>query len=582
MSDLWEINEGPNASEAVLTSFQSFIKDNYFDYEALFQSVAMPGAPYYLYFGDLQTNLYYISDNMRDDFGFPDNVVENLIEEWGKRIGDPQDKLLYHQDLQQMMEQKKDIHSLRYRITDKNGSATWVHCRGVVKWSPDKTKALFFSGCVSRLESDFSMDSVTGFLREQAVLNELSMLGAKEASALIIGFGLNHFTYINESRGRSVGDKILRSMADSLVKSLGRQYVFYRLDGIRFMAIAKAVPDGQLMYSENETVRFLRRIIEECYASEGVTVKRSASFGILHYPEDGRIPQEILENTITLINIAKTDTNVEYSVFSRNVISQQKDKSNLALSLNDSVEHGCRDFRIVVQPIVAQHSGQVIGGETLLRWTYQGKDVSPAVFIPLLEETRLILPVGKWLFEQVTEVCQKIISYQPDFLLSFNVSYLQILDNSFLPFIQETMAACGLSGRHLMLELTETHFDEMPSYLHHFVESCLALGMKFALDDFGNGFSSLQMLLKYPANVIKLDRTLMREITHSKENLDFIMSIVYACHRSGKQVCVEGVEISDELSIVRKTGCDMIQGFYFYRPMEIEDLYRMLADLLDK
>lgn len=102
------------------------------------------------------------------------------------------------------------------------------------------------------------------------------------------------------------------------------------------------------------------------------------------------------------------------------------------------------------------------------------------------------------------------------------------------------------------------------------------MGIKFALDDFGNGFSSLQMLFKYPVNVIKLDRTLMNEITHSSENLDFIMSIVYACHRSKKQVCVEGVETDAELEIVRQTDCDMIQGFYFYRPLEVADLLRGL------
>ena len=128
--------------------FQYFIRHNYFDAEALIQSVATPEAPYYLYFGDLQSNLYYISDNMRDDFGFPGNLVHDLIEKWGVRISDPQDRALYHQDLKQIMEQKKDVHSLRYRITDRTGNSTWVHCRGIVKWSEDKSCLLYTSRCV--------------------------------------------------------------------------------------------------------------------------------------------------------------------------------------------------------------------------------------------------------------------------------------------------------------------------------------------------------------------------------------------------------------------------------------------------
>lgn len=554
------------------TPFQTFVRHNYFDEEAFFKSVAIPEAPYYLYFGDLQSNLYYISDNMRDDFGFESNIVQDLIEKWGKLISDDQDRLLYHQDLSRMLEQKQDVHSLRYRVTDRKGYSMWVHCRGIVKWSSDRSVPLFFSGCVARLESDFSLDAVTGFLREQAALNELVMLGVKNIQAHIIGFGLNQFADINDSKGREVGDQVLRMIACDLREELGGWYTFYRLDGIRFMAVSKPENPCEIQ----ETVRRIRRVIDACYSEQRVTSKQSVAVGVMRFPEDGSSPQEILEHTMTLISIAKLNPDLEYCEFSEDMIAKKRDKSTMALKLNECVERGVQDFRIVIQPIVCRESGRVIGGETLLRWKYRGQDVSPIVFIPLLEKTRMILPVGKWIFEQVVAACKQAISWQPDFLLSFNVSYLQILDDSFLPFMRRTLEKWKLPGHHLMLELTETHFDELPKRLQEFVAECLKMGIKFALDDFGNGFSSLQMLLKYPVNVIKLDRTLMSEITHSKENLDFIMSIVYACHRSGKQVCVEGVETDDELTIVRQTDCDMIQGFYFYKPLELERFYEVL------
>lgn len=563
---------GPDFSEA--SPFQYFIRHNYFDAEALIQSVATPEAPYYLYFGDLQSNLYYISDNMRDDFGFPGNLVHDLIEKWGVRISDPQDRALYHQDLKQIMEQKKDVHSLRYRITDRTGNSTWVHCRGIVKWSEDKSMPLFFSGCVSRLESDFSLDSVTGFLREQAALNELAMLNEKGTSALIIGFALNRFTHINESKGRTAGDQLLKRIAKGLLEDLGEDYVFYRLDGVRFMAVRKS---GGC--EDAEAVRDIRKKIEAGYCKQKLSVKQAASFGVLHFPKDGKTPQDIMENTLTLINIAKLNPDLEYSEFSRDIIAKQKDKSNMVICLSEDIARGFEHFRIVVQPIVARNTGRILGGEALLRWKYQGEDIPPVVFIPLLEESRMILPVGKWVFYQVVSLCAKLISNNPDFFLSFNVSYLQVLDNTFLPFMKETLEAFHVSGEHLMLELTESHFDEMPKCLHEFVRECLDMGMRFALDDFGNGFSSLQMLLKYPVNVVKLDRTLMNELTHSTENLNFIMSIVYACHRSKKQVCVEGVENSAELDVVRQTDCDMIQGYYFHRPLELNDLYLRLEPI---
>ncbi|MDU7706657.1 MAG: GGDEF domain-containing phosphodiesterase [Clostridium sp.] len=566
----WDDNITPLSDGS--TAFQTFIRNNYFDAEAFFRSVAIPAAPYYLYFGDLQSNLYYISDNMKDDFGFLDNIVYNLIDAWGEKISNEQDRMLYHEDLRHIMEQKKGVHSLRYRITDKNDISTWVHCRGIVKWSGDKNTALFFSGCVSRLDSDFSLDAVTGFLREQSALNDLAARNGTMETTLIVGFGLNHFTYINDSKGRASGDMLLRAISNCLLEKLGSLFTFYRLDGIRFMAVSKQ----NVSYNENEAVENIRLTIEECYSKQKLSTKQAASFGILHFPDNGDTPQEILENTMTLISIAKLNSDLKYSKFSSDVIAKQKDKSSMALSLSENVEKGCEGFRIVVQPIVSRDTGKIIGGETLLRWRYRGQEISPVVFIPLLEETRMILPVGKWVFGQVVSLCKQILVFQPDFLLSFNVSYLQILDDTFLPFIQQTIAESGLLQGHLMLELTETHFDEMPIRLQEFVAECLKMGIKFALDDFGNGFSSLQMLFKYPVNVIKLDRTLMNEITHSSENLDFIMSIVYACHRSKKQVCVEGVETDAELEIVRQTDCDMIQGFYFYRPLEVADLLRGL------
>lgn len=571
MENNWEINK---FNMHGITSFQSFVQDNYFDPEAFFQSVAIPEAPYYLYIGDLQSNIYYISDNMKEDFGFPDNLVYNLIEKWGEKISTPQDQLLYEQDLAQIMDQKKEIHSLRYRITDKNGSIAWVHCRGIVKWSADRNIPLFFSGCVSRLDRDFSLDAVTGFMREQAALNALAERNIEDYSTLIIGFGLNHFTYINESKGRASGDDLLRTICSRLLESLSNCFSFYRLDGIRFMAVSKN--DSTCLNHAKESIESIRQIIEECYSEQRLSPNQVASFGILRFPQSGIAPQEILQNTITLISVAKLSPELEYIEFSNHVISKQKDKSNMALRLNEDVENGCKNFRIVIQPIVSRSTGKIIGGETLLRWIYHEQNIPPAIFIPLLEETHMILPVGKWIFQLVAEVCKEIISYQPEFLLSFNVSYLQILDNAFLPFIKQTMQDYELPGSNLMLELTETHFDEMPKTLQEFVEECQKLGICFALDDFGNRFSSLQMLFRYPVNVIKLDRTLMSEITNSSENLDFIMSIVYACHRSQKQVCVEGVETDAELDIVRQTDCDMIQGFYFHKPMEIKDLLAKL------
>ena len=137
----------------------------------------------------------------------------------------------------------------------------------------------------------------------------------------------------------------------------------------------------------------------------------------------------------------------------------------------------------------------------------------PTVFILLFEKGKMILPVGKWVFEQVVRTCKRILSFEHRFTMSFNVSYLQIMDDDFIRFVEQTLKKYRMDGSHFIAELTETHFDENPEKLKEFVDGCKKLGIQIALDDFGNGYSSLGLLLKYPATVVKLDKSLLTELT---------------------------------------------------------------------
>ena len=157
-------------------------------------------------------------------------------------------------------------------------------------------------------------------------------------------------------------------------------------------------------------------------------------------------------------------------------------------------------------------------------------------------------------------------------------SLQQLEDESFIVFIEQTLRKYELDGEHIVMELTESCMDDQPEKLEQFVKACENLNIRIALDDFGSGYSSLRVLLRYPSNIIKLDRSLLVEMSDSFEKNGFITSIVYACHQFGKKVCMEGVETDFQDEIVKESGCDLIQGFYYYRPMELEQLYRLLAE----
>lgn len=550
-----------------------FIRNNYFDVDTLFRSVTAEDAPYYLYFGDLQTNLFYISDNMKERFAFKSNVVFDLISIWENKINNREELELYRRDFENILTEKKDRHDLRYRVRDRDGNHIWVRCCGLLKWNEDRSVPLFFSGFISYQERDFIVDPVTNFPREHAASMKITEMQEKGKQVIVIGFTLNNFAEINELRGRHNANFLLQNIAQRLVRNFGENLSFYRLDGLRFMAILSSACECGI----EEMIAQIREIVTTLYRNNGITVRVPCSVGVFFEESAAMSPQEVIVSVTNLLSEAKQSTDQEYVIHSPQTIQIQKDHAQMVMALSQSVLNDFEGFRIVVQPVVSAEDERIIYGEVLLRWRFKNVDISPFVFIPILEKNRLILPLGKWIFENVVRSCKRMITYDPNFKLAFNVSYYQILDKGFFPFMKQILEKYDLKGKYLVMELTETHFDDSPEQLDAFIANCKEIGISVALDDFGNGYSSLGLLLKYPATIVKLDKSLLNSMTTSEDNINFISSIVYACHKFGKSVCAEGVETSDEVRIVKGTGCDMIQGYYYYRPMELKELYMTLS-----
>lgn len=565
------VKSGTPDSQTPLQTFLSLVN---IDAESLIQSVSVDNDSSYFYLGDMQKDLFFISDNMRDDFGFQSNLVYGLLSAWGKRISTPEDQDIYWQDITQMLREKRTVHDLRYRIRDSRGTNQWVRCYGILKWDEEKTTPLFFSGRVTHQDKNFVVDPVTGFLREHASFHQINELRKRNENTFIIGFSLNGLTEINSTRGREYGDRLIEKVSNALMEHLAWQMTFYRLEGARFMAIVNPVCAYQ---GAKALVEQISDIVKECYESKDVTIQKASAFGVIQYPNGDLSPEELINRLLALIRVAKQNTALCYADNSTEHFEAARKMSSMALTLSQDVMQNMKNFRIVVQPVVSAGDGSILGGEVLLRWSFEGQDVSPAIFIPMLEKDGLMHSVGRWVFEQAVSTCVRIHAYNPVFYLTFNVSLQQLSDPVLLPFMEETLKKYGLSGSNLIAELTESFLDEQPENLTHFVLELQKMGLYVALDDFGSGYSSLRMLLRYPSSIIKLDRSLITEVMESEENLNFIRSIVFACHQFGKTVCIEGVETEEQNELILDTGCDMIQGYYYYRPVELPALYQLLS-----
>lgn len=557
--------------ESVKSLLQNFIENNYFHLDTFFSSMSV--ADHHPYFGDLTTNLWYVSDSMKELWGFENNIVHDLLPKWKSFITNQEDLLLLEQDLGDILHKTKKVHDLVYRITDKNGEEFWIRCFGLVKMNEDNTKPLFFCGNVSKLNYAFIIDPTTNFQREQAAIREIGKIQQTKRKADFICFRLNGFSEINELKGRTIANNLIKDITGSITKNFTKNIQFFRLDGLRFLAI---VPRDNHR-SVEEVAKAIKAIAMKFYSEYQLPIRVPCSIGILNDYHSGMSSQEIMNDIMSMLEIAKNDKN-DNIVYSSNAVQSHRAQKQMFMELNKNVSEDLKNFRVMIQPIVSVKTHKIVGGEMLLRWKYDNKDVSPAVFIPVLENNEMIIPVGRWVFEQAVRSCKRIHSYSDNFFLDFNVSYHQINDDELIPFMKETLEKWDFVGEHLVMELTETHYNDDPVRLQNFIDDCKHLGMRMALDDFGVGYSSLEMLLKYPANVVKLDRSLMQKMSDSKESSDFITTIVYACHKFGKLVCVEGVETEKELAIVTEAGCDLIQGYYFYKPMELKHFYSMLAN----
>lgn len=575
-SRLQKGDKGNGHLDTLMSSFQNFLDMAYCNVEALFKSIAEDNRSSYFYFGDMQKNLFYISDNMRDDFGFQDNIVSDLLSLWAKRISTPEFREIYWRDIFDMQEKKRVIHDLRYRVRDIKGNNKWIRCYGHMLWNEERSQPIFFSGRISCQDRQFVVDPITTLPRENASFGELNRLRMDRTKTLIIGFGLNGITELNSIKGRPYGDRLLRKVAEALMENLSTKASFYRLEGARCMAV---VDPACAQEGCDDLISEIRTIIKRCYAAMEIPLPKVCSFGLMEYPCENLMPEDVVETIESLIRLAKQESEQNYIDYSVENVQRIKERSNMTLKLGEDVIHNMRNFRIMIQPITSARKKRMIGGEVLLRWNFMGEDISPAIFIPYLEKDNTIYLVGRWVFEQAVCTCVRIRAYAPDFFLTFNISLYQLSDDGLLAFMDETLKKYNLDGSGLVAELTESCLDERPEKLIHFANECQKMGIRIALDDFGSGYSSLRMMLQYPSAIIKLDRSLIREVMGSKEKMSFMRSIIFACHQFGKIVCIEGIEKEEQNEIVMDLGCDMLQGFFHYKPMELSDIYLLIGEI---
>lgn len=524
----------------------------------------------YVYVSMMSTGVFRYSPAMVRDFDLPGEIVPNAAAIWGAHVH-PDDKAAFLESNQIIADGRSDSHCVEYRAKNREGQWVWLRCRGYLERDANGEPALF-AGFIVNLGQKNKIDHITGLLNkikfEEDLTAALQMRPSTPLHLMVLG--ADNFKHINELHGRLFGDEVLRLMAQKLQAMLPQNASLYRLDGDVFAILLQGeMGDPHDFYASlAESFRYQQEYEKKKYFCP-------LSGGYALYPDDADNYEDLFQAAACALTAAKKNGRNRIVIFNRSLHSAQKRALELTELLRESIDRQYEGFELHYQPQVTADGMRLVGAEALARWcTKKYGVVSPAEFIPLLEQSGMIVPFGQWVFKEAMRQCKQWTNIQPDFVVSVNLSYLQIISENMLPLIKSTLEKHDLNPRNVVLEFTESCMIRENASLHNIFNDIRALGIRIAMDDFGTGYSSLNMLKTSPADTVKIDRAFVRDILNSSFDATFIRFVVTLCHDVGIKVCLEGVEREAELRLVQSMQLDYIQGFFFGRPTSAVDFER--------
>ena len=562
---------------------------NYADYVEILQSMSLEeiravlevlqkSTDSYIYIMDLDTDTYMITSKMLTRFPFDDVVIKNATPALQKIIY-PSDYPKVKEDIRKCAAGEQETHSLEYRWLDGKGRIVWIDCRGTVIKGSGGHRLLI--GRVTELGKEAKADNITGLRREVRFKfdTEEILRDRPETIKYMMRIGIDNFKEINEKEGVEAGDNVLRELADCIVASLDPRVDVYRLMADEFMLVDAAPTsdkDPQAVYEEikSRVTDTVRRKEYSCFYT--------ISAGVIQGGFIDRDAEEILRLTEFALNEAKRNGRNQMALFDAEVYDGYLKRLAIRRLMRQDINNHFKGFQVFYQPIVSTPEYKLIGAEALLRWNCeQYGSVSPAVFIPILEESGLIIPVGKYVLWQAAQTCKKWRDILPGFHVHVNLSYVQMHKSDLLADVDKCIKEVGIPPESLVLELTESGYIETDTRIMELFKNLKEKNIDLALDDFGTGYSNMRYLKEIEAKTVKIDRSFVVQALQNDHDFSIIKHIIDMIHSLGSADCMEGIEGEDELDKMMKTKPDMIQGYYFGKPSSAEQFEEKFLNITD-
>ncbi|GMA56914.1 diguanylate cyclase/phosphodiesterase [Alicyclobacillus sacchari] len=387
----------------------------------------------------------------------------------------------------------------------------------------------------------------------------------------ILFVDLDRFKSVNDTLGHEFGDKLLQHVAWLIQEIVGNPGFVARMGGDEFTITLFNQPLQAAVAIADALIERLHRPL----LIDDRSIYMTASLGLASYPQHGCTRDMLLRHADLAMYAAKSSGRGTYHVFEEATAATAMARLELEQELREAAENGL--FQLVYQPKVSVSSGETVGVEALIRWTRRsGEQVSPAEFIPIAEETGLIVPIGEWCLRTAARQAKGWLEAGTPRKIAVNLSPHQVMNERFLGIISGILEETDLPPQYLEVEITESAMMDA-EIANRFLSGCRALGIEVSLDDFGTGYSSLSRLTKLPLNLVKIDRSFTQHVSTQEKARALVRSIIDIAHNLGMRCLAEGVETQEQLAVIQSLGCDEAQGFLFSHPVPPDALGQIPA-----
>lgn len=535
---------------------------------------------------NLQTNKLLITSGIEKLYGYPLQAFYEDADLWKK--------VIHPDDNEIILKRASDIENgiiatSEYRILRPDGEIRWIHDRGIPFLNEKKELIDFNSILIDITERKHAemtinqmayFDELTGLPNRngfmETIEQKMKELDLKKGNMALLYLDLDRFNVLNDTLGHSFGDLLLQKVADLLKLTVAGKGQVFRRSGDEFLIL--------LEFNNESEVRTVAEDIifsfTKPFLLSGKEVFTTPSIGISLYPGNGYDSDTLLKRADSALYQAKDRGRNTYQFFTEQHDSKMERRLNLEHGLRKALKNN--ELFLVYQPQVEFHTSKIMGVEALLRWKKNSEGiVSPAEFIPIAEETGMILPIGEWVLKNA---CQQGSKWHEngykDLFISVNISVRQLLEESFVERVESILAETHFPASFLELEITESTTMESMEESLPVLHRLRAKGIRISIDDFGTGYSSLTYLRQLPVDTLKIDKMFIDDILTDSKAGAIVKTIIDMGHNLSFHVIAEGIESCKQIEFLLEQGCLYGQGYYLFKPLKPEELEKHLQETM--